>query len=115
MTSLAENDLPNGVWSKIFEYAVWGSGKDPPCPSCKRPYYFELVGRTASAIRRTCHRWRDIWTFYIVIKGMTAPDVPWCISPGLDAHRWANELSLREEHEKPPWLYRARILPANNE
>ena len=103
---MTEKLLPDGVLVRIFEYAVWGSNEEPPCTFCGRPYYFLLDGPMARTIRRVSKRWRHAWTYYIIVKGMTAPDVPWCVTPSQDAGRLKKELRRREQINKPPWLYR---------
>lgn len=112
---MTEKLLPEPLLVRIFEYAVWSSNDEPPCPLCRRPYYFLLDGPMARTIRLVSWRWRKAWTYYIIIKGMTAPDVPWCVSPSRDAERLADELRVREQVNKAPWLYRPFALAARTD
>lgn len=107
----AEN-LPDELLRIIFEFAALGDRDDglPNCPECQRPYYFRLVGRTASTIQAVSRRWRNVWRMYIVLKGMTAPDVPWCVSPSADALRYARHVRAAEEDFPPPWIYLPKTL-----
>lgn len=88
-----EKVFPADVLAIIFAFAI--SEEKETCPQCQRPYYFMIAGRTAAAIRGTCTYWREAYTHSFLLPGITAPHVPWCVTPQQCVKRFSNALAER--------------------